>query len=227
MRPEEELRALEEIINEILSGMQEALQNGERLSDEIQGRIADEINSTTDRMDQLRVEIGQRPPVEPPTPDTHGPQPVGVDLLWQLAGGDETAFIGYLRTFPDPALNSLLRNPTQLQQTIRDLQQRMPPGQQPTAEGGIPHADINSSNIYGFRFNPKNGQLMVRFQSGAVYGYSGVPQGVFNTFRQGAVPARTNGQNDYGRWWTGKMPSLGAAFYNLIRQGGYDYQRLQ
>lgn len=224
MRPEEEIKALEEIINEILAGMQEILQSGERLSDEIQGRIADEINFTTDRIDALRQEIGQREPVQPPT---QGPEPVGVDLLWQLAGGDETAFIGYLRTFPDPALNALLRNPTQLQQTIQDLQQRMPPGQQPTSEGGIPHADINSSNIYGFRFNPKNGQLMVRFQSGAVYGYSGVPQGVFNVFRQGAVPAKTNGQNEFGKWWTGKQPSLGAAFYNLIRQGGYAYQRLQ
>lgn len=223
MRPEEEIRALEEIIQEILTGMQEALQSGERLSDEIQGRIADEINFTTDRIDQLRQEIGERPPVEPPT---RGPQPVGVDLLWQLAAGDETAFIGYLRTFPDPALNALLRNPTQLQETIADLQRRMPPGQQPMSEGGIPHADLNSSNIYGFRYNPQNGRLMVRFQSGSVYGYDGVPQGVFNVFKQGAVPAATNGQNQYGRWWTGKQPSLGAAFYNLIRQGGYNYRRL-
>lgn len=226
MRPEEEIRALEEIINEILAGMQEILQSGERLSDEIQGRIADEINITTDRIDVLRQEISQRPPVEPPR-QTESSEPVGVDLLWQLSGGDETAFIGYLRTFPDPALNALLRNPTQLQQTIEDLQRRMPPGQQPISPEGIPHADINSSNIYGFRFNPKTGRLLVRFQSGSVYGYEGVPAGVFNTFRQGAVPAATNGQNQYGRWWTGKQPSLGAAFYNLIRQGGYAYQRLQ
>lgn len=221
MRPEEEIKALEEIINEILAGIQEILQSGEMISDELQGRIADEINITTDRIDALRQEISQRPPVEPPPHE-----PVGVDLLWQLAGGDETAFVGYLRTFPDPALNALLRNPTQLKKTIEDLQRRMPPGQQPIVDG-IPHADINSSNIYGFRYNPKNGRLMVRFQSGSVYGYEGVPAGVFKTFQQGAVPAKTNGRNNFGRWWTGKMPSLGAAFYDLIRQGGYTYQRLQ
>lgn len=223
MRPEEEIRALEEIINDILAGMQEMLQSGERLSDDIQGRIADEINFTTERIDTLRQEIGQRPPVQPPT---RGPEPVGVDLLWQLASGDETAFIGYLRTFPDPALNALLRNPTQLQQTIADLQRRMPPGQQPTSQEGIPHADINSSNIYGFRYNPKTGRLMVRFQGGSIYGYEGVPAGVFKNFAQGAVPAKTTGANNFGRWWIGKAPSIGASFYELIRNGGYPYTKL-
>jgi hypothetical protein len=224
MNPEDEIRELREALMRILQGVQDTIASGEVLSDEFQGVLAQAINATTQRMDQLQSEIGQRPPVEPPA---RGPEPVGVDLLWQLSAGDETAFVGYLRTFPDPALNALLRNPTQLRQTIADLQQRMPPGQQPTSPEGIPHADINSSNIYGFRYNPKNGQLMVRFQNGGVYGYSGVPAGVFNTFRQGAVPAATNGQNEHGRWWTGKQPSLGAAFYNLIRQGGYAYQRLQ
>ena len=226
MRPEEEIRALEEIIQEILAGMQEALQSGERLSDEIQGRIADEINFTTDRIDQLRGEIAERPPLEPeqPTPG-EGPQPLGIDLLWQLANGNEDAFVSYLRTVPDPALNALLRNPTQLQQTISGLQRRMPPGQQPS-EDGIPHADLNSSNIFGFRFNRNNGRLLVRFQNGNVYGYSGIPEGVFKVFQQGAVPAKTSGSNDKGVWFKGKIPSLGAAFYELIRKGNYPYQKL-
>lgn len=45
-------------------------------------------------------------------------------------------------------------------------------------------------------------------------------------FSNGAVPAKTSGQNEHGRWWVGKNPSLGAAFSALIRQGGYQYERL-
>lgn len=224
MNPEDEIRELEEALMRILKGVQDIIASGEGLSDEFQGVLAQAINATTERMDALQAEIGQRAPVEAPNRVV---EPLGVDLLWQLASGDETAFVGYLRTFPDPALNALLRNPTQLQQTIEDLQRRMPPGQQPTSPEGIPHADINSSNIYGFRFNPKNGQLLVRFQNGSVYGYSGVPQGVFNVFRQGAVPAKTNGENSFGKFWIGKIPSLGAAFYQMIRQGGYPFEKLK
>lgn len=169
----------------------------------------------------------QPPPGEPPPPGPHPepPIPVGAELLWILAGGQEDAFVNYLRTYPDPSLNSLLQNPNLLRSTIAYLNQIRPRGER-GEEDGIPQAPLESSNIYGFNYNPKNGSLLVRFQSGSVYGYRGVPPGVFNVFRNGAVPARTNGQNEHGRWWIGKQPSLGAAFYQMIRQGNYPYQRL-
>lgn len=153
------------------------------------------------------------------------PIPVGAELLWILAGGQEDAFINYLRTYPDPSLNSLLQNPDLLRSTIERLNLTMPQGER-GSEDGIQQAPIDSSNIYGFQYNPSSGYLKVRFQSGSVYSYQGVPPGVFNAFKQGAVPAKTTGHNQYGRWWTGKIPSLGAAFYQLIRQGNYPYQRI-
>lgn len=53
MRPEEELAALESIIDRILQGVQDALQNGETLNDEFQGILAEELTQTTDRIAQL------------------------------------------------------------------------------------------------------------------------------------------------------------------------------
>lgn len=168
----------------------------------------------------------QQPSLPPTrTPDIEAPIPVGAELLWILAGGQEDAFVGFLRTYPDPSLNSLLRNPQLLMSTIDRLNRTMPQGARGSANG-IPEAPIDSSNIYGFQYDPKSGHLKVRFQSGSVYSYQGVPPGVFQVFKAGAVPAKTSGQNQYGRWWTGKMPSLGAAFYQMIRQGNYPYQKI-
>ena len=153
------------------------------------------------------------------------PIPIGADLLWQLSNANPETFINYLHTVPDESLNALLKNPTQLQATIERLSQQIPPG--PAAqESGIPHAELNSSNIYGFKYEPKTGHLLVRFQKGPIYSYEGVPPYIFNVFSRGAIPAKTKGSNEFGSWWVGKNPSLGAAFYELIRSGPYPYERV-
>lgn len=175
-------------------------------------------------------EGGQQPPPEepgspmPPGP-INAPMPQGADLLWILSGGQPDAFVNYARTFPDAALNALANNPQALASVLGRLEQQMPQGDRGSADG-IDRAPLDSSNIYGFQYDPKSGGLKVRFQSGAVYGYQGVPKQIYQIFANGAVPARTEGQNEHGRWWVGKNPSLGAAFSALIRQGGYPYQRL-
>lgn len=219
---------IEQIKNSIRELMQLLVQRGEPLSDEIKLRLAQVMEHAANRITQLRQEqeTARQPPPEQPQIPNAPILPPGVDLLWILAGSQPDAFVNYLRTFPDEGFNALLRNPTQLTQVIEHLQRTMPPGQLGNVQG-IEQAPLNSSNIYGFRYDPKSGRLLVRFQSGSIYGYDGVPPAVFQIFQQGAVPAKTNGQNKFGRWWQGKIPSLGAAFYNLIRQGNYPYQRLQ
>lgn len=151
--------------------------------------------------------------------------PAGSGLLWVLSGGDRDAFISYLHTIPDPALNQLARNPYELNRTINRLSQQitMPHGE---VQQGIPKADLNSSNVYGFSYNPRDRHLYVRFNNGGVYEYNGVPAQVFKIFAAGAVPCKTTGQNQWGRFWKGKIPSLGAAFYEMIREGGYPYQKV-
>ena len=187
------------------------------LSNEMKAKLAQVMEHAANRIQQLRQEK-QETPVDVPIPDN-------ARLLWILSGENEDAFVNYLNTFPDDSLKTLLRNPTQLTQIIESLKASNP--KQPTiTEDGIPSADINSSNIFGFKYNPKTGKLLVKFQEGGVYGYDGIPPVIYNMFANGAVPAKTHGQNKWGRWWKGKTPSLGATFYELIKNGGYPYQKL-
>jgi hypothetical protein len=89
-----------------------------------------------------------------------------------------------------------------------------------------------SSNVEGFAFDDKNNRLFVRFlgpypqREGPVYSYENVPPIIFDLLRKGAVPARTNGQNKWGKWWKGKVPSLGASVYTLLKLGGFPYQKV-
>lgn len=113
------------------------------------------------------------------------------------------------------------------QQQERPIEQQQIPTQEPQLQQSMP-----SSNIYAFGYDPKNQKLLVKFQGndgvgqGPVYGYDKVPEVIFNLFRQGSIPARTDGKNKWGRWWKGKTPSLGASLYTLIKNGNYQYQRL-
>lgn len=101
------------------------------------------------------------------------------------------------------------------------------PQEQPILDESYP-----SSNVNSFGYNPDTQQLYVKFQgdypheNGPVYAYEGVPQVIFDLFQKGAVPARTDGENDWGSWYKGKVPSLGASLFTLIKNGGYPHQRL-
>ncbi len=93
MNPEDELIALEETIREIINTVQEMIQSGEILSDEIQGQVADILTQATDRISQLYQEIEDQaelghaeqeqaqvaeevsPQGQPPIPPTGGPIP--------------------------------------------------------------------------------------------------------------------------------------------------------
>lgn len=168
MNPEQEIAALEEIVDLILAGVQEILMSGEILDDQFQMMIAQELNLTADRIEQLRVI--QRETQEPPT----------------------------IPNRPE-----------------ENLTQAMP-----------------SSNINAFAYDPESESLRVQFlgqhpnANGPIYEYGGVPKQIFDLFRKGAVPARTDGKNKWGKWWKGKVPSMGASLYTLLKTAGYPYQRL-
>jgi len=192
---------MDEILQEFLS----LVESGEEIDEEL-----------LDLIDQLLS--SQETSIEPPPP-------TGTDLLWILSGENPQVFTEYLTTFPDPALNALARDPSRLQNVIESLGRKItqPAGE---VEDGIPKQPLNSSNIFGFSYNPKDGSLKVRFNSGSVYSFSGVPAHVFKMFQSGAIPAKTNGQNNFGKWWIGKRPSSGASFYELIRDK-FPYKRLK
>lgn len=222
MNPRQELEALEQLINELLAVLQDTIQSGEILSDEFQGAIAQELEFTTTRIDQLRQQISEIPTEGiPPTQ-----VPPDAQLLWILAGQQEQPFISYLREFPSQATQALLRNPNELSRVIEHLSQTMPPGQQPVIDG-IQHADLQSSNVWGTAYNARTGQLKVRFQGGSEYEYDGVPANIYRALAKGNAFAKTRGKNQYGEWWPNKNPSLGAALNQYIKAAGFPYRKIR
>jgi hypothetical protein len=161
-----ELQQLEQLLEELLAGIQTVLMSGEALDDNIQGMLAKELAATLARIEELRAQN----PVEglPPTPAAQ------------------------------PELNP----------------------------------SMPSSNINSFSYDDKTGNLLVKFQgdypqeNGPIYSYGGVPKQIFDLFQKGAVPARTDGKNAWGKWWKGKVPSMGASMYTLIKGGNYPYQKI-
>lgn len=124
------------------------------------------------------------------------------------------------------ALGQMLQSILQIIQEQGQQEAPIPTPQQPLTEA------MPSSNVEGFAYDDKTGKLLVRFlgkhpnRNGAVYAYSGVPRVIFDLFQRGAVPASTNGQNKWGKWWKGKKPSVGSALHHLIKIQGYPYNRL-
>ena len=175
--------------------------------------------------------ISQKAPTtqKAPTLQIPGSYPPGekasVQLLWALAGGDASAFVNYLRSFPDPDFLALQQDPVRLVKTVEILQQTEPQTPQETLNG-IEASPLKSSNIWGYHYDQASKSLLVRFNSGAVYGYGGVPEYVFNLFKSGASPCKTSGHNQWGKWWKFKQPSLGSALFSFIKKGSYPYQRL-
>ena len=146
--------------------------------------------------------------------------------LWTLANGDRDIFELYMRQYPDEEMNAIAQNPSQLDSIINLIANSQSLPNKPTIDG-IPPAPLQSSNVYGYRYDPSNQRLTVRFNEGGVYRYDGVPNVIWDMFRAGAGTARTTGKNKFGRWWRGKVPSSGAALNQLIKMGGYPYTRIK
>lgn len=96
----------------------------------------------------------------------------------------------------------------------------------------VPQAPHESSNIYGFRYDPESQNLVVKFQdkypatNGPVYQYQNVPPYIFDIFRRGAIAPKTSGQNAWHRWERDRVPSHGAAMNALLKGGQFPYQKI-
>jgi hypothetical protein len=203
--------------------MRQVLDVGEEPPEFIQDLLIQLVQKVSSKIKELREEDKLREPVQPPV--STGPSN-DAQLLWVLSGQDPQAFISYLRTFPTPGTSALLNDPHALNSTIEQLNSMMPPGE-PIVVDGIPHADLQSSNVWGAAFDPKSKKMRVRFQGGSEYEYDGVPENIFNAFIKGNAVARTTGHNQYGKWWRGKNPSIGAAMNQYIKQGNFPYRKIR
>lgn len=221
---------MNELIEYAQSIMSFLQQNGANLNVESQralGSLLQNILQEIESESQVQQEdVLPEQPIAPPTGELPGNVSNDARLLWILAGQQPQAFISYLRSFPTPATQSLLNDPNALNATIEQLTRMMPQGNQPVVDG-IQHADLNSSNVWGANYDQKSGRMKVRFQGGSEYEYDGIPPAIFNAFIHGNANARTDGQNQYGRWWRNKNPSLGAALNQYVKAGGFNYRRIR
>lgn len=146
--------------------------------------------------------------------------------LWTLARGNPDTFTAYMLSYPDKSLNNIAANPSQLNALMHQINntQSIPP--QGHADG-IPQAPLQSSNIYGLRYDPLKKTMTTRFQNGSVYKYENVPKIIFDMVFHGDGMAKTKGSNRWGRWWRFKKPSMGASFHELIKLGGYPFKKVR
>lgn len=102
----------------------------------------------------------------------------------------------------------------------------------PTRQSQLEPGPYPSSNINAFKYDPKSNRLFVQFHgpypqaAGSIYSYENVPAYIYDIFSKGRVGPKTSGANRYHRWIRGVTPSLGASMNALIKQGGYQYQKL-
>lgn len=97
----------------------------------------------------------------------------------------------------------------------------------PPLEKSMPSSVINA-----FKFDPKRGNLLVQFkgkwptEEGPIYSYENASPQIFNLFKRGAIPAKTDGSNRWSSWWKGKNPSMGSSMNVLLKGLGLPYQKL-
>ena len=60
----DELQTLEQLLQELLNGIQDVVQSGETLTDEFQGVLAQELQYLTSRIDELRAATPSIPPLD-------------------------------------------------------------------------------------------------------------------------------------------------------------------
>jgi len=82
----------------------------------------------------------------------------------------------------------------------------------------------SSSNIDRMKYDDQTNVLTVEFNSGDVYTYLDVPYDKFLNVFKGEASCRTEGSNEYGSWYVGKNPSIGAAVHKFLVEGNYSYR---
>jgi|GEM_PF-2097206 len=223
-------RELTEAVDQILDVV---TRRGDELSPQVKSELALMLNDLSAQI-QAQKEVEEVAPLVeeaveaplPAQPPSLGDEDVGARVLWTIAGGNEEAFLNYLQTFPDPSLQALIRNPAQLESLIANLKQRYPqPAPAETAEG-LEEPQYQSSNVEGFKYDPRVRRLVVKFHGGSVYQYANVPPVFAQMFMTGNAECKTTGKNKYGSWWKFKRPSMGAALNEWIKKGGFSYQKV-
>jgi hypothetical protein len=85
---------------------------------------------------------------------------------------------------------------------------------------------VNSSNVASYKYNTNNGELILTFNDGSRYRYSGVDFTEYENIVLGDATCETEGENEFGSWFVGKTPSVGAAVWKYLIDRNVRYEKL-
>jgi hypothetical protein len=83
----------------------------------------------------------------------------------------------------------------------------------------------DSSNVDKMKYNDETKELVIKFNDGSYYTYFDIDFGQFMSIVDGQGVCITEGENEYGSWFVGKTPSVGAAVWEWLIDTGARYER--
>jgi hypothetical protein len=86
--------------------------------------------------------------------------------------------------------------------------------------------NVDSSNVDSYKYNTNNGELILTFNDGSRYRYKGVDFNDYENIVLGDATCETDGENEFGSWFVGKSPSVGAAVWEYLIRENVRYERL-
>jgi hypothetical protein len=85
---------------------------------------------------------------------------------------------------------------------------------------------VASSNVASYRWNSTNSTLILTFHDGSRYKYYTIDREEFENIILGDAQCITSGENEFGRWFEGKSPSVGAAVWEYLRDTNIRFEKL-
>lgn len=85
---------------------------------------------------------------------------------------------------------------------------------------------VASSNVASYRWNSNNNTLVLTFHDGSRYKYYTIDREEFESIILGDATCITEGENEYGRWYEGKSPSVGAAVWKYLIDKNVRYEKM-
>lgn len=85
---------------------------------------------------------------------------------------------------------------------------------------------VASSNVASYRYNTNNNTLVLTFHDGSRYKYFAIDREEFENIILGDATCITEGENEFGRWYEGKSPSVGAAVWEYLIDKNVRYEKM-
>jgi hypothetical protein len=85
--------------------------------------------------------------------------------------------------------------------------------------------NIQSSNVKKIMYNDETKEMFIQFQDKSIYTYFEVPFQLFLDVSGGKATCITSVENQYGSWYVGKTPSVGASVHKNLVLKGVKYKR--